>query len=190
MRLCAGQSTPTKGVVTRSGPVSWPIGDPTPLRSVASGEATVAYFSSVYGLNPDDVFDYVLNYCRLSAKDLARPMRELPFVKFQKFALALALLPNFDIYLAEGSLIVAERDFSDRWLADFRARVEGKVFILVTSQRLAVRQLCDAALVLRDGKVFMTREVDRAIDLYGLRPVEYDAPELESSQEDADDPIG
>lgn len=191
LRLCAGQLTPARGVVARSGPVSWPIGNPAPLRSTIDGNATARFFATVYELEPEDVIAYLLDYGGLTEEDMARSLRALPFMKFQKFALSLALLPNFDVYLAEGSLILPDKAFTDRWFSDFRTRIAGKVFILVSSQMAAVRRLCDAALVLTEGQAFVTRDVDRAIEAFGLRPVEFSrAEEPLALEEDGDDGIG
>jgi capsular polysaccharide transport system ATP-binding protein len=191
LRLCAGQMTPQSGIVARSGPVSWPIGNPAPLISTIDGIATARFFATIYELEPDDVIAYLEDYGGLSEADLAQPLRGLSFAKFQKFALSLALLPNFDIYLAEGSLIIPDQEFTDRWIADFRTRIKGKVFILITSQINAIRRMCDSALVLTGGQAFVARDVGRAVETYGLRPGEFVRPAQPLAlDEDSDDGIG
>lgn len=186
-RLCSGVSAPNAGAVEREGRVSWAIGDVAPFKAFGEGVAAARFFSLVYGFDHDDVMHHIVSYAGIDPELLERPLAKVTTQTIQKIGLSLALLPDFDIYVVEGSVLVQDEEFNIRWLADFGRRLEGKMAIVTTSQAAAVRSLCDAALVLDRGRLLMTRDVAAAAARYGLPRPDVSTALPEASYEDRDE---
>lgn len=159
--LLAGYLLPKEGRIGRSGSVSWPIGRLLQFRSELTGRGTLDFFCQLYGLNRPrcerfmhDLIDFETHY--------DQPVSDWPRLLGIKFAHAAVLLPDFDIYLAEGAIVISDEAFMARWRPLFEARLESRQLIMSCGQIAYLAQFCRCVAVERDGKLTLYRDAEHA----------------------------
>mgnify|MGYP001767401079 CR=1 FL=1 len=171
--LLAGLRPPTVGRVWRTGVCSWPIGRSGFVRGRLSGWQAVRMVARLYGLDED--------LCRWTvAETLSQPelfdtrLDLWPPSARQELVCLVPLLPQFDIYIADGPLPVRRDRYTTLWRALFAERVKGRMLVLSTSRLGEVSEHCDVALVLEGGVLRIETNLDDALLRYPLRlaPVE------------------
>lgn len=161
--LLAGYRLPGEGTVTRFGRVSWPIGRLVQFRSELTGRDTVRFISQLYALDYEkceqllfELIDFEHFY------DFS--IAEWPRLLNVKFGQAAVLLPDFDIYLAESSLIVSDDDFMAKWLPRFNERLQSRQLIMACGQAVYLRRFCRSVAVLKGGRLACYPSVDSAFE--------------------------
>ncbi len=187
MRLCGGSVRPQSGRIERDGAVSWPIGQIAPFRSYMTGAATLGFFCSMYQIDTTDARHLVREMAGID-EQLQLPTIKWPSSMLSKFALTLALIPRFSIYLVDGSILHPDLDFQDRWLHHFEQRIDEATLIMATTQKAAVRRYCNAALIGFKGQLLLSENVDAAIEYFTLSPTD-ELVGRENPDETADDDI-
>lgn len=161
--LMAGYRIPDAGVVHRFGRVSWPVGRQLQLRSELSGRATLRFIARVYDLDFDE--------CEAIAHDLIdfqhyydRHVTEWPRLLTVKFAHAVVLLPDFDIYLVEGNPIIGDEEFMSRWMPLFEERILTRQMIIACRYAVHLRRFCRIVAVLKQDTLRMYPTVESAFE--------------------------
>lgn len=182
--LITGRFTPQRGEVRRAGRVSWAIGPTLPFRSNLTGRQTIGFVSDLYGLRRRQVADMVADVVDLPL-DMDAPMLKWPVPAVVRFTYALALVPDFDVYVLDGPLRLAYPEFDRRWRAVFDERVRHRMLILSTAQIVHAPKAAGAGALLEDGRLRRVTEVRKY-----LRGVDYIAApaEADPTQAPAEDP--
>jgi ABC-type polysaccharide/polyol phosphate transport system ATPase subunit len=85
------------------------------------------------------------------------------------FAVAVSVRP--DVLLVDEVLAVGDEEFQRKSLAKFKElRSDGRAIVLVTHNLKSVREMCDRAVLLRDGRVVEIGPADSVVEAY-LRSV-------------------
>ncbi|MDK9696781.1 MAG: hypothetical protein OEL76_10335 [Siculibacillus sp.] len=174
--LFCGLKQPQVGRIVHHGRVSWPIGRLTHFRSGLDGYSTVEFFADIHALDRRRTLDFVREFCDLDGL-LARRMTSWPGQASLRLGLGLALLPDFDIFVVDGSLLVGDPNFQRRWVEAFHERSRKGTVVMSTTQKAAIGMFCDYALIADHGRLFITEHVAEAIDLYPSRAATAEAPE-------------
>lgn len=169
--LICGVRAPHAGKILRQGRVSWPIGRLTHFRSALDGHQTIEFVSDLYDLDRRCVLDFVRGFCDMD-QILNHKLLTWPGHLSLKLSLALALLPRFDIFVVDGSMLTPDKDFQARWNEAFAEKTREKTIIIATSQLNAIKSFCDLAIIADYGCLFTTQDVHAAIALYPLRPAD------------------
>lgn len=171
MKLLAGTEFPTSGTIVRKARVSFPVGKIGSFGRDLSVRGNVAHVARLYGADVDEVVDFVKKVMRLgTAYD--RPYREMPARKREDFGQILAYSVPFDVYLlGEGAVGTGKRRESEVFsLFETRARTCG--MIMATSNAGFVREFCDMALILYNGNILLTKDIDGALAAVARIPEE------------------
>ena len=188
VRLCCGAAKPFRGRVAREGTVSWPIGQSNLFRSHLNGLATIRFFASMYRFDADAVLRHVADFTQIS-EEMHHPTLTWPSPTLLKLSLTLALLPSFDAYVVNSSVLHPDPAFQQRWVAKFEERIEDRLLIMATTQFAAVRRFCRSALVAHEGSLFMTEDVINAVRCFGLRPDSLRRVTDEDDDDTIDEPV-
>jgi capsular polysaccharide transport system ATP-binding protein len=167
--LVAGLRPPQAGLVRRRGRMSWPVGRQGFVRGRASGHDLIELICSLYGLDAEAASEVVTTL--VTRPDyLARPIERWPAYVRQEFAFAVALVPDFDIYVVDGPIPFEPGRFSRLWQALFEERLVGKSLILSTYRQNQMLDYCAKVLVYEQGQLTIRENLEACIERYPARP--------------------
>ena len=161
--LMVGNLLPEAGQVLRLGRVSWPIGRLVQFRSELSGRATVDFICGLYGLNlrlAETFLFSLIDFKHYYDQSISKWPRMLNV----EFGHAVVLLPDFDIYIAEGSIILGNPEFMERWSPRFEQRLAGRQLIMACNQAAYLSQFCRTVAVLQNGQLNRYSNVAEAMN--------------------------
>ena len=172
--LLAGLRPPRRGRVQLAGTISWPIGRQGFLRGRASGLDYIRLVSAIHQIATEEATDLVT--LLVSRPDLLeRPVMTWPLHVRQEFTFALALVPDFDIYVVDGAIPFEPTRFTRLWQALFEERLVGKTLILSSVRPQQLLDYCAKALVYGGGGLTIDDDLEGCIERYPLRPAREDS---------------
>ena len=176
---------PQRGAVHFNGAVSWPIGWAGPFSITITGTQAISHFATLYGFDRNQGLAFMK--CEFAAPELLTlPMSTWPTALRTQFTMLMALLPAFDVYLIDASLIVLDHAaFSKRFLELYNIRRQGKTTLITARQTKVLHALCDGAIVVESQKIYLQNDLDTALAISNKITLET-APD-EEKIEDIDD---
>lgn len=144
--VIAGLRPPREGFVLHRGRVSWPLGRQGFIRGKATGLRMIEFVCALYGMTATPCVELVSDL--MTDPDyLPRPMEHWPLHARQEFSFALALAPNFDVYIVDGAIPSEDCRFTKLWLVLFEERLVGRTLILSTYRHQQMMDYCTKGLV-------------------------------------------
>ena len=171
IRLLAGSEMPDRGTIRRYARVSFPLGFGGTFHGALSGRENVAFLARVYGaaVRP------TVALCR-GFRRAGRIFRDAGQHLFRRHAGAARFwrLPRdrFRRLPDRRGDRDRRRAFRRKCADAFRERMRRSDIILVTHNRQTIRQYCDRAAVLADGRLRFHDNVRTAFDDYRTRVME------------------
>jgi capsular polysaccharide transport system ATP-binding protein len=167
--VLAGLRRPDEGIVNHRGRMSWPIGRQGFVRGRASGHDLVELVSALYELDPHCAAEVVTSL--VSRPDyLERPIEQWPAYARQELTFALALLPDFDIYIVDAPIPFEPARFTRLWQALFEEKLVGKTLILASYRQNQMLDYCAKALVYGGCGFDIDDDLAGCIERYPARP--------------------
>lgn len=152
LRLVAGSIRPDAGHVRVRGRVSWPVGQGGGVHRELTGAQNTRFLARVYGVDTDDLVDFVEDFAQIGAH-FHMPVRTYSAGMRARLVFGISMGIPFDVYLVDEVTAVGDAQFRRKSSAVFRDRV-GQAGALMVSHNLdELRDFCDAALVLHQGRV-------------------------------------
>lgn len=165
VRLLSGACKPSKGSVTRTMSVSWPLGLTGGFQTKLTGLDNVRFICRVYGLHPDNGIAFIEDFTELG-KFLKEPVHTYSSGMRSKLAFAISFLVDFDCYLIDEALAVGDARFQEKCHHQLFERRKDAALVLVSHSNQLIRQYCDSAVVLRDKTIHHFNSLDEAIENY------------------------
>ncbi|SMG08941.1 ATPase [Paraburkholderia susongensis] len=144
--IVAGLRPPREGFVEHKRLVSWPLGRQGFVRGKPTGLRMIEFVCALYGMESTPCVELVSDLLT-SPEYLPRSMEHWPLYVRQEFSFALALVPDFDVYVVEGTIPFEECRFTNLWLALFEERLVGRTLILSTYRHQQMMDYCTKGLV-------------------------------------------
>jgi capsular polysaccharide transport system ATP-binding protein len=166
--VISGLRPPRVGFIAHSGLVSWPIGRQGFVRGKATGLRMIEFISSIYGMKPTPCVELVADLLT-SPEYLPRPMENWPLYVRQEFSCALALAPDFDVYVTDGAIPFEPCRFTNLWLALFEERLVGRTLLLSTYRYQQMMDYCVKGLVYEQHDLRIDDNLERCIHHYPPR---------------------
>lgn len=162
LRLIAGAARLDEGRVIRQGRVSWPLGFSGSFQSVITGEQNVRFVARIYGVDSDDLIEYVKDFAELG------PFFKAPVSSYSsgmkaRLAFGISMGVNFDYYLVDEITAVGDTNFKRKCRAVFNTKLAGSDVIMVSHSTSTLREYCKSGIVLVDGKTKFYEDVEDAI---------------------------
>lgn len=165
--LLCGIQKPEFGTIWRDGRPSWPIGRVGHYRADLTGKATLHFLASIYQFDFRKCEDLLFGLVDIG-KYYNKAMIEWPRNLILEFSYATALMPNFEIYMVEGSMNTVNESFNEDFDAMFEHRIRGKQLIYYsTSERFLMKYVHKTACLL-DGHFYLFEEVADALTAIAL----------------------
>lgn len=177
---------PQAGQLRYAGRVSWPIGHTAPFSVAITGTQAVSHLATLYTFDRDLALDFLRAEFE-APEQLSRPILSWPRLRQTKFMMLMALVPTFEVYLVDGNLVLPEdAAFSRRFLQMFLVRTQDRTVLITARQSRVLRMICEGAVVLRDGKLEFTADIDAALALSNRIP-NLEVAEAASESPETDD---
>jgi capsular polysaccharide transport system ATP-binding protein len=168
--ILAGLRPPRRGFVKIAASISWPIGRQAFIRGKPTGFDLIDLVAGMHDLDKHHAGELVT--LMVSRPDtLHEPVeRWAPYVR-QEFVFALGLVPEFDIYVIDGTIPYENSRFARMWQALFEQRLVGKTLILSTSRRKHVLDYCAKGLVYEGKSLRIENDLEGYVERYPARPI-------------------
>jgi capsular polysaccharide transport system ATP-binding protein len=165
IRLLAGSELPDRGTIRRDVRVSFPLGFGGTFHGALSGRENVAFIARVYGAALQPMLRFVEGFAELD-EYFDMPVDTYSAGMRARLAFGACLAVDFDVYLIDEVTEVGDERFRRRCAAAFRERLRRSDIILTTHNAQTIRQYCDRAAILADGRLRLFDDVTNAFEQY------------------------
>ena len=134
-----------------------------------SGRENIYFNASIFGLSKQEIdkrLDKIIEFSELGSY-IDNPVRTYSSGMYMRLAFAVAINVDADILLVDEILSVGDQHFQEKCLNKMKElRDEGKTMVFVTHSMGQVKELCNRAVWLCDGKIKMDGKPDEVVDAY------------------------
>jgi len=165
LKMLAGTQDVDRGLITRRGAVSWPIGFAGSFHPELTGAQNTRFAARVYGVDTDFMLDYAQDFSEVGAY-IHMPLRTYSSGMRARLAFAISMAIPFATYLIDEVTSVGDGAFRRKCHDTLMHRLEGRTAIIVSHSMAMVRDICDRAVVLEAGRLSVFDNVDAAIECH------------------------
>ena len=160
---------PNKGTIETKGKLTSLLELGAGFHPDFSGRENIYFNSSIFGLTKKEIdarLDQIIEFSEL--KDfIDNPVRTYSSGMYMRLAFSVAINVDADILLIDEILSVGDQHFQEKCFNKMRElKKEGKTMVFVTHSMESVKNLCDRAVWLYDGRVRMDGNTDEVVKEY------------------------
>ncbi len=167
MRLLGGTDFPDRGEIETDQVLSWPLALTGGFQGSLSGKDNVKFVCRAYGA--DDELEERLNFVHKFSElgdYFYEPVKSYSSGMRSRLAFALSLAFDFDVYLVDEVTAVGDQSFRRKAKRAFEELKDRATLIMVSHDMQTLRQHCDVAVFLEQGKVTWFDDLEEAIARY------------------------
>lgn len=165
IKLIGGVEMPTSGKVRREMSVSWPLGFGGGFQGSLTGYDNARFIARIYGHEYREIKDFVEDFTELG-RQLKMPVKTYSSGMRARLAFALSLAIEFDCYLIDEVILVGDHNFHEKCHYELFEKRADRALILASHSADMIREFCDRAMVLHDGKGTMYQDIEEALEVY------------------------
>ncbi len=163
LQLIAGTLPPDAGDVWSDGTISWPVGFGGSFHRDLTGAQNTRFLARVYGVDTDELMDFVQDFAEIG-KHFHMPIRTYSSGMKSRLNFGVSMGIPFDTYLVDEVTAVGDARFRRKSKAVFRDRMHNASAILVNHNLEELREYCDAAIVLHEGRLTLFHDLEEAVE--------------------------
>jgi len=160
---------PNKGRITTRGKLTSLLELGAGFHPDFSGRENIYFNASIFGLSKSEIdrrLDKIIEFSELGSY-IDNPVRTYSSGMYMRLAFSIAINVDADILLVDEILAVGDQHFQDKCLAKMKElRNEGKTMVFVSHAMGQVRQLCNRAIWISEGKVKKDGPTNEVVDAY------------------------
>lgn len=165
IRLIGGVEMPTAGKVVRQMTCSWPLGFTGGFQGSLTGYDNARFIARIYDKPYNQMRDFIEDFTELGA-NLRMPVKIYSSGMRARLAFALSLAIEFECYLIDEVIMVGDKNFQDKCKDEFFEKRTDRALLLASHSLEMVKQYCNRAIVLHDGKATLYEDVAEAVAMY------------------------
>jgi capsular polysaccharide transport system ATP-binding protein len=165
IRLIGGIERQTSGTITRTMRISWPLAFTGAFQGMLTGIDNIRFICRIYDKPYEEVIDFVEDFSQLG-RFLREPVKIYSSGMRARLAFALSLMIDFDGYLIDEVVAVGDSRFQDRCQEELFVRRKDRAMILVSHDPHYMRDHCERACVLADGKLHHFDAIENALQYH------------------------
>lgn len=165
IKMIGGVEMPTSGKVRRKMSVSWPLGFGGGFQGSLTGYDNARFIARIYGHEYKNIRQFVEEFSELGSM-LKMPVKTYSSGMRARLAFALSLAIEFDCYLIDEVIIVGDQNFHHKCHYELFEKRGDRSLILASHSPQLIREFCNRAVILHDGKATVHDNVDEALDIY------------------------
>ena len=145
--------------------VSWPLGFAPSFSGSLTGTENLRFVARIYDQDIDAVTEFVRDFAELG-RYMDEPIKTYSSGMRAKLAFGLSMAMDFQVYLIDETLSVGDASFQAKAKRVFEERAARSSLIVASHHASVMRDYCQAAGVLHDGKFTMFDDLETASDFY------------------------
>ncbi len=165
MQIIAGNLRPDEGRVISDGTISWPVGFAGSFHPDLSGLQNTRFIARIYGVDTQALIGFVSEFAELGAH-FNQPVRTYSAGMRSRLTFGLSMGIKFDTYLVDEVTGAGDAAFRAKSKAVFRDRMTTSGAIMVNHNLAELREYCQSALVLENGRLQYFDSLDAAIAVH------------------------
>ena len=165
IRLISGAERPTAGHIRRDMSVSWPLAFGGAFQGSLTGLDNLRFICRVYGTSADDKIEFVQEFSELG-RYLREPVKSYSSGMRARLAFAISMVVEFDCFLIDEIVAVGDSRFHEKCRIELFEKRKDRAMIIVSHDPGYVREHCQHAAVLTQGKMTSFDHVDDAFTFY------------------------
>jgi capsular polysaccharide transport system ATP-binding protein len=165
IRILSGAERPLRGVVHRAMRLSWPLAFGGAFQGSLTGLDNLKFICRIYNVPYHDKIDYVLDFSELG-KYLREPVKTYSSGMRARLAFAISMAVEFDCFLIDEIIAVGDARFHEKCQRELFEKRSDRSFIMVSHDAHNIRDRCERAGVLVNGRLSLFDDVDKAYEFY------------------------
>ena len=168
LRLIGGAEPADSGLIISDEEVSWPLGLASGFQGSLTGRQNLLFVCRINGLDFDQsrfVISQVNAFAELG-EYFDMPVSTYSSGMRARLGFGLSMSFKFDVYLIDELTSVGDMIFREKAMAAFEDIRKRASLIYVSHNLKTLRQSCQSALFLRDGKADFYEDIDEGIEAY------------------------
>jgi capsular polysaccharide transport system ATP-binding protein len=166
IKILGGVLRATEGRVTSDLSTSWPLGFSGGFQGSLSGLDNIRFISRIYAKPYKDMVAFVDDFAELGEK-LREPVKHYSDGMRARLAFGLSLAIDFDCYLIDEVIAVGDASFREKCERALLDAEHRRALVLTTHDTNIVKQYCNKAVILHNGRARVFDDINFATDLYG-----------------------
>lgn len=160
---------PNKGTIETNGKLTSLLELGAGFHPDFSGRENIYFNASIFGLTKKEIdkrLDQIIAFSELGEL-IDNPVRTYSSGQYMRLAFSVAINVDAEILLIDEILSVGDQHFQEKCFNKMRElREEGKTMVFVTHSMESVKNLCDRAVWLYEGRVKMDGNTDEVVSEY------------------------
>lgn len=165
IRLISGAEQPTRGRIERGMSVSWPLAFGGAFQGALTGLDNLRCICRIYGTSPEDKIGFVESFSELGSY-LREPVRTYSAGMRARLAFAISMVVEFDCFLIDEIVAVGDVRFTEKCRFELFEKRADRAMIIVSHDPTYIREHCDRASALVDGRLHHFENLDEAFSFY------------------------
>lgn len=165
IRIISGAEQPTTGIIERRMSVSWPLAYTGAFQSALTGMDNFRFICRIYGVDALDHLDFVKEFSDLG-QYLDEPISSYSAGMRARLAFAVSMSIEFDCFLIDEIVSVGDIRFHEKCRIELYEKRRDRALVIVSHDAAYVKENCDRAAVLLNGRLLSFNEMGEAFDFY------------------------
>lgn len=165
IRLLSKIELPTRGRVTHSMSVSWPLGFGGTFQGSLTGIDNMKFIARIYRTDYKRLRAFVEEFSELG-QFLYQPVRTYSSGMRARLAFALSIAIEFDCYLIDEVIMVGDQRFHARCQEHLFDKRADRALVIASHDASFISRVCDAAIILAHGHYLYYDDVAKALSDY------------------------
>jgi capsular polysaccharide transport system ATP-binding protein len=165
IKLIGAVEHPTSGKLTRTMSVSWPLGFGGGFQGSLTGYDNARFIARIYGRQYSEIREFVEDFTELG-QQLSMPVKTYSSGMRARLAFALSLAIEFDCYMIDEVIMVGDQNFQRKCHVELFEKRGDRALVLASHNEDIIREYCDRALILHQGKGRVFDDVELALKIY------------------------
>ncbi|MCD6026106.1 MAG: transporter ATP-binding protein [Solimicrobium sp.] len=171
IRLISGAERPTSGTITRKMSISWPLAFGGAFQGSLTGLDNLRFICRVYGTTAEDKIPFLQEFSELGSY-LREPVKTYSSGMRARLAFAISMVVEFDCFLIDEIIAVGDNRFHEKCTRELFEKRRDRAMIIVSHDPGYIREHCQSASVLVEGKLTSFDDLDEAFDYYHATSLE------------------
>jgi capsular polysaccharide transport system ATP-binding protein len=165
IKLVGGVEMPTSGRIVRKMSCSWPLGFTGGFQGSLTGYDNARFIARIYGQDYKDMREFLEEFTELG-RQLRMPVKTYSAGMRARLAFGLSLAIEFDCYLIDEVIMVGDRNFQVKCHHEIFEKRQDRALLLASHGPDYIREYCNLAVVLRNGRAEVYDDVEKALAIY------------------------
>lgn len=165
IKMVGGVEMPTTGRIVRKMSCSWPLGFTGGFQGSLTGYDNARFIARIYGQEYNNLRGFVEEFTELG-RQLRMPVKTYSAGMRARLAFGLSLAIEFDCYLIDEVIMVGDRNFQIKCHEEIFEKRGDRALLLASHGPDYIRQYCNLAVVLHNGRADVYEDVEKALAIY------------------------